>query len=220
MSIKRRVNGQWQKSNTLKRYNGSEWQNATTAKRYDGSRWVPLWRESGTFIKYYSPAEYASYRISDGTRLTGVTETNGMPRIIQGSPDGSESSMISTMIFFPLDDITEDLHDAEITRISLESKRLSSAYGTLEGNVILHYGGGYTSCPAGWNGSDKGDADSVSPYYYPDQSINIDLDRIVGEELRDGTATFISFNAIGLPGINYYSEYDASLTRLKIIYRV
>lgn len=220
MSITRRTNNGWEKVNTLRRYTSNGWQNVTTAKIYHDNQWMTAWRESGTFSKTYYPTEYASYNIASTKRVTDITVTNDMPRMVQGSPSNTYGSIISTMIFFPLETIRNDLHDATISNVYLYLKRLSTRDDFPHGYVLIHYGGGFESCPENWDGSDSGDADSGTPYMTPDESKRITLNRAVGEGFRDGSVTFISLNAIGRKEGSCYNEFDASYTRLTINYSV
>ena len=220
MGIKRRKSSEWTDVTVLKRCTGSGWIDITTSRRYNGREWVPLWRPSGTYTGTYAPTEYASYYMAGSERITsGIPEAGGMPVIIQGSGSGRSDSIVSTMIFFPIDDIREDLYDAQIISVSLSvlcvqaSTRITGAY------LLLHCGGGLDHCPEEWDGSDGGDADTGTPRVYENETFSVALNNAVAEGMRDGTVKYLAFNAAGLPDYRYFGLFDASCLRLNIQYK-
>ena len=218
MSIKRRTGSSWEKTGAIKRFTGTEWVEASTACRRTDGQWIDIWQPSGSFTSSYELSDYASYRIATGERITDMPTCNGVPVLMQGSPDESSNTIVSTMMFFPTELMRNDLHDATLNYAVLELTCVDMSAPGVPGYLLLHYGSGYSECPAEWDGTDSGDADSGSPtvMFSRTSTYNVSLNVVKG--LLDGSVDFLALNAISRRDYSYYMLFDASSARLILHY--
>lgn len=218
MSIKRMTANGWHRSGTFKRYTGTEWATTSTACRREGGQWIDIWQPSGSFTKSYELTQYASYTMANGQRVTNVPLHSGTPVLMQGSSTGKTSDIVSTMMFFPTELMRNDLHDATLNYAVLELTCVDMSAPGVPGYLLLHYGSGYSECPAEWDGTDSGDADSGSPtvMFSRTSTYNVSLNVVKG--LLDGSVDFLALNAISRRDYSYYMLFDASSARLILHY--
>ncbi len=215
MSLKRYNGSLWGDLGTRKRYTGTEFKELKFGKRYDGHSWVELWSSVGTYTKTYELSDYDTYYLKHSSNA----EQKWKGQFAQGCADSDFPNLCyGAMLFFPLEQIAEDLSGSVIDSISIYLERVAQPHGMNNGSLLIHYGSKLTSPPSTWDGTDSGDADAGTPTLGLGQGSWFPLNIAVGEGLRDGRVTFLSMNASNRTGIYYYILFNASKTKLKITY--
>lgn len=163
------------------------------------------------FTKTYSLSAHQNYWNS-GSQDNRSSVVNDH---IQGTFNGTTSSLRRNLMVLPFTTIRNDLSGASIVSVRVRMRRLNTGHGSTSGATVRIHTHSSTTIIASWTGT--GITQRATSTFTRGQERFVTLPNSVGTGLANGTINGLAISTTST-SINEYSRMEASRTLLEIVY--